>query len=108
MGEYFDELTKAVAKGVGRRQALVRLGTGLLGAAAASIGMASLGAPEAQAESKNCMDYCGTYTRLLRGQCLRVCNTCPGGRGQVCFNYESDTFSCCTSSQTCSGSGICQ
>lgn len=105
MGEVFDELTKAVAKGVGRRRALGRLGLGLVGAMAASIGMTT---PEAKAAPKRCMDCCQAYTGRLRGACLHVCNTCPGACAKLCFNSSSQTFACCASNQACNeGLGVC-
>jgi hypothetical protein len=106
MGEYFDDLTKAVAKGVGRRGALYRLGLGLVGAVAASIGMT---APEAQAGRNTCSACCGKSAVQSRTflACVRACRNCAGGCGKLCFDPVNKTYSCCSSEEECMPDGIC-
>ena len=59
MGNRFDELAKDLARGVSRREALRRLGGGLLGAAVAAVGL-GLGKASADGKGKGeaCVDCC--------------------------------------------------
>jgi hypothetical protein len=78
MAHQFDELAKALAEGVSRREALRRIGPGVVGAVLASLGMG-----RAWAQSPQCRAYCqqqraagATQAQFIA--CLQNCATQVG------------------------------
>src|SRR5436309_15376 len=58
----FDDVAKALAGGLSRRDAMKRIGGGLLGALAAAVGLGSAGAGKARGdEPATCQDYCAQF-----------------------------------------------
>jgi len=109
MGDHFDDLTKALAKGTGRRTVLRKMGAGLLGAIGLSIAAGTLGTQEAQAAPSACSQYCGKQAFVSgpsHAACLQACRSCGGGAYKLCYDYRTGTFTCCTSGQFC-GDGTC-
>jgi hypothetical protein len=76
MGNRFDELAKDLARGVSRREALRRLGGGLLGAAIAAVGL-GLGNASADGvgDGEACVDCCNAIVPRPHpfGQCVSEC-----------------------------------
>jgi hypothetical protein len=123
MSTHFDDLSKALASGVSRRDALRMLGGSLLGA-----GLLAIGRGTAKAAPSPCAILCGK-TAFTSGpahaQCLQACRECGEdvtrvcisptgavccGQGQGCFfNCNTGAPACCAESTNCPGScaGTC-
>jgi hypothetical protein len=104
MAHPFDVLAQDLAQGVSRREALRRLGGGLVGAVLVSIGLAGevWGAPRAECRSRcKALGATGKNNK----QCMDVClsSSCPSAN---CVSGPAGNVSCCGSDQTCSG-GAC-
>jgi hypothetical protein len=107
----FDDVARALAGGVSRREALRRLG-GLVGAAVGAV-FATAGAGKARgAGPNNCQDYCAQFyppprgrdTQNAYGQCVSTCNACVGDGGSPC----GPTAACCDpDTETCEN-GVCE
>jgi hypothetical protein len=110
MEHQFDELAKALAEGVSRREALRRLGGGLAGVLLAFMG---LGKAWSQSGSVDCGSYCrARFTRrsaALR-TCVHSCEDCQAGGGVMCgaSSAGGGAVTCCSggSAPTCCG-GAC-
>ena len=123
MASQFDELSKALASGVSRRELLRRVGVGLTGAA-----LASLGVKVASAAPSECAVICGKNAFIsgpLHAACLQACRECQadvtricqmGGSvvccasGSICgYNCETGRQECCQPSIACPGTcfGTC-
>jgi hypothetical protein len=102
MSHQFDELAKALAQGVPRREALRRIGTGLVGALLASVGLG-----EAWGQSgNNCTNLCRQIPPgPNRGRCLRNCQECGGDVTRVCRTAFGNTI-CCPPHYICCD-GVC-
>jgi hypothetical protein len=102
MNEQFDELAKALAQGVSRREALRRIGGGLALAL-----LASLGYRRAWAGSIDCGQFCGARfnartAKKQFGKCAVSCDDCQAGGGTPCSASPSmGTVTCCSSGQVC-------
>jgi hypothetical protein len=121
----FDELAKALAEAVPRRQALRRLGGGLAGGLLASLGLGTLGAGTAwgqpQASRPGCGHACAQYhdpgNNALFATCTEVCESCKTTGGTLCLGTEAVDCcdpgevccqgSCCGSGQVCLSNGTC-
>jgi hypothetical protein len=93
MDAKFDELAAELAKGLGRRDALRRIGTALAGVLLASIGLPS----QAQRPFPNrCGDLCNSAG--CRGQgsrlCLDACVTCFRSGGFFTAGKSCSGFTC--------------
>jgi hypothetical protein len=78
MNNKFDELTKAMAQSVTRRQALRKFGVGLVAAVATSLGIRSAtAAPVTQG-------YCAFQLGETTGLCVDPI-TCKSGSGKTCI-----------------------
>jgi hypothetical protein len=138
MDNRFDELTKSLAEGVSRREALRRLGGGLAGALLASLGLAGVAQG---ASARDCSITCSNFypPGPARAQCNQVCkkcsntnNLCPSGGGTICcesghccnsefgaiccqndtyccFDYDTRQTTCCPNTlQYCCGTACCE
>jgi hypothetical protein len=111
MENRFDELTKALAGGVSRREALRRLGGGLAGVLLASMG---LGKAWSQSGSVDCGSYCRARFapgRVALRTCVHSCEDCQAGGGIVCgaSSAGGGAVTCCsggTASTCCSGACV--
>ena len=114
MGNRFDELAKDLARGVSRREALRRLGGGLLGAAVAAVGL-GLGKATADGKGKGeaCVDCCNAITPRPHpfGDCVSACVHGQGVCGHGCIaaggSCAAGGTPCCsragTGGSTCGG-----
>ncbi len=97
MGHQFDELSKALASSVSRREVLRKVGIGLVGSMLAGIGVR-----EAAAAPSECAVLCGK-TGFTSGPahaaCLQVCRSCEADARRIC-NIGTG-FVCCPAGQTC-------
>jgi hypothetical protein len=105
MEEPFDQLSKALAEGMQRREALRRAGGLLLGAMAASLGLERF----AWGQSDYCTSLCQGLSGRKRTQCRRDCANCEGRDRQECFAGHHHALICCAAGATCCGgtSGQC-
>src|SRR4051812_38432758 len=90
---HFDEMAKALAVGLTRRQALQRVGGGLAGALLASLG---LGKAWGAGGPQTCSDYCKTTLGLTghaASQCVTNCKKCIPSGGTAC-----GADNCCSNS----------
>src|SRR5438046_840669 len=95
--DQFDELSKALANGLSRREALRRLGGGLLGAA-----LAALGLDEAKAAPIPCAEACSQHfpPGPVWAACRReACQKCNGEITRVCFGQTNAI--CCAPGSSC-------
>ena len=97
----FDEVAKALAGGLSRREALRRLGVGAMGGLAALLGLG-----KARADPPgNCEGYCAQFYPPPRGkdsqnafgQCVSQCNQCVHDGGIAC----GPTGRCCHGGAEC-------
>ncbi len=119
MAYQLDELSKALASGVSRRDVLKRIGAGLTGAV-----LASVGTRRATAAPSTCAVFCAEVTQSgpANAQCRQACRQCGndpsllcGGFGRpfiCCAPNSSCCFSqtgefCCPSGTECCGEGCC-
>jgi len=96
----FDELAKALAEGVSRREALRRIGGGLAGALFVSLGWTRVAWGDTRAA---CKSLCGGMGKNGK-QCMDVCLSCPSATS-VCGPAGAKT--CCGGGHVCI-SGTCQ
>ena len=77
MGKRFDELAKALASGVSRREAIRRFAVGALGGALAAVipGRGANAAPD------ECLASCESNTGRDLGDCLAKCHACGSAGG---------------------------
>src|SRR5688500_17413165 len=105
MAHQFDELSKALASGVPRREVLKRFGGGLVGAV-----LASLGVGQASAAPNQCAVTCSVIFAPgpARAACKQACEQCAR-RGQVfCFGFSfPPRFTCCPQGTSCCDSQCC-
>jgi hypothetical protein len=112
MDNRFDELAKALAEGVSRREALRRLGGGLLTAMLASLGLETAwgqgrgGGGGGGSSFTKCSTYCNKLPRPQRSNCNSACQQCGGNTDHLCPSTDSDKVACCSQGQTCVG-GTC-
>ena len=103
---HFDEIAKALASGLTRRQALRRVGGGLAGAMLASLGLGKAWG----ATPKNCADFCKNFVGInpgngnAYGKCVSNCAHCVNSGGIAC-----GASACCkggSTSSCCSGTCV--
>jgi hypothetical protein len=98
MANQFDEIAKALAQGVSRRE-MLRL---LTGGVFAGTALAVFGTGEAAAAPANCGTYCKRYEGTYRVSCLKACARCRGDVSRLCPGGEA--FVCCASGTSCCSS----
>jgi hypothetical protein len=76
MSSPFDELSKALARGVSRRQALKMFGAGIAGSVLALMGIER---SSALVKTESCAEFCSGFPPNQQGRCRSVCVRCPGG-----------------------------
>jgi hypothetical protein len=93
----FDEWAKDLARGVSRREALRRLGGGLVGALLASLGLErAWGAPNP------CSTFCNSLRHpAQRKNCNNACKQCGDNVQNVCASRNSDKVACCDRGACC-------
>jgi len=102
MANQFDELSKALASGVSRREALRRFGVGLAGAL-----LASAGVRKASAAPSACAVICGKNAGIsgpLHATCLQACRQCEADVTRICIGYGPfgpSQVICCPEGRTC-------
>jgi hypothetical protein len=110
MEHQFDELAKALAGGLSRREALRLVSGGLVGAA---LTLLCLGKAYGFSCVDNCIDafdrtgVCVGPTppspRALRAQCEAACRECGGDNGPICrANANTSAVICCPGRVNCS------
>jgi hypothetical protein len=108
MEHQFDELAKALAGGLSRREALRRLGGGLAVSLLATLGV---GKAWGQNGAVSCGSYCSQ--RLPpgreRGRCAASCDSCQSSGGVVCGTSVGGSVLCCSGGPTstcCNGACV--
>src|SRR5262245_7679632 len=107
MSEAFDELSKALAASISRREALRRAAGFLAASLAASLGL--VGTASAASE---CQRFCGAavapgrrYQRRL-ASCMKLCKACGRRGDQICQDVVGGVSQCCsTAFETCCSDG---
>lgn len=89
----FDELSKALASGVPRREAL-RVISGLLGGVLAAIGL-----EETRAAPPECVDICRKFQGLSQASCFRACGQCRQDVSRLCLAFTQ--VICCAPGSRC-------
>jgi Stigma-specific protein, Stig1 len=108
MEHRFDQLAKALAEGVSRREALQRMGSALAGALLASVGLGT-----AWGQSNDVRPFCGRFCREKfppgprRMSCVSACEACGGDVGRLCPSSQSDNVACCPTESAGCCDGIC-
>jgi hypothetical protein len=95
MSTTFDDVTKALGRGVSRREAL-RL---LAGAAAGGV-LGMMGLRKASAAPSSCSVFCSQFHGAAHAQCLATCKACGGPSG-VCGGPFTGGFICCANGGVC-------
>jgi hypothetical protein len=98
MSDSFDDMSKALARGVSRRRAL-----GIMGAAALGALFAGRGSDLALAanQTSDCNHYCDQYRHPDKQTCQDNCRECAGGVAAMCGTV------CCGAGTNCVSPGIC-
>jgi len=114
MENWFDKLSKDVAKAVSRREALAVIGRTFLGVTLASLGSINR-ADGASGVGDNCSSYCKqqctssdpqTGRVVLDFACLRQCiPVCKNGCG-ICQDCDLSTKTCGTCSEACTSGNL--
>jgi hypothetical protein len=111
MTHLFDELAKALAEEVSRREALRLVGGGLVGAVLTVLGLGrAYGGVDCVAYCVNRhgdSSSCGAPTppspQVVRVQCEQACRQCGGRVGRVCrANAQTSAVICCPGMVGCS------
>lgn len=100
---FFDEVTKSMAEGVPRRQAMRRVLGVVLGAVTGILGL-SQGALAGSVKSV-CNQFCVTHFNNSHdvNVCKTICQQCPSVTMLCGSNNRIDTLTCCTSGKCCGG-----
>ena len=106
MAEHFDELTKALASGVSRRDALTRFVGGLFGGLLAAVGLGKTAGAQA---AGTCPAYCRSIGLTpgggnAFGKCVSNCAKCRDAGGTEC-----GATGCCQGTDVCTNpsNGTC-
>jgi hypothetical protein len=110
----FDDMSRALASGVSRRQALRLIAGGVGGTVLASAGMG-----RARAAVNPCSVYCANFHGAAHAQCLQTCKacgsdtsrlcggpagvTCCPGPGPVTCCFGNNGVTCCPTGSSCCG-----
>src|SRR5438046_375145 len=100
MAEHFDQLTKALATGVSRRDALKRFVGGVFGGLLAAVGLGKTAGAQAPG---TCPAYCRSIGLTpgggnAFGKCVSNCAKCRDAGG-----IECGASGCCTGGDACEG-----
>jgi hypothetical protein len=100
----FDDLTRALARGTSRRQALKLLGGGLAGSLLAFLGVGEAAADDCKRNGKACKKNKQCCSgNCANGFCAPLCPPCD-----ACSTCSGGTcVSSCGSGETCDPTGIC-
>jgi hypothetical protein len=102
MNSNFDDLSKAMAEGVSRREAIWRFGVFLAGTVLACIGLGSA----AQSDPNACKTYCSRFPKgPERSHCMQVCNACPSTT--LLYGTTGFNLVCCTGPGLAFCNGVC-
>jgi hypothetical protein len=113
MEHRFDELAKALAGGLSRREALRRLGGGVAAALMSTLG---LGKAWGQIGAVACGDYCkgavgfdpkDKASKKRFAACVPSCDHCQEDGGKICGTLTNGSVICCEQTDTCCGTGCC-
>src|SRR5690349_11237197 len=102
----FDDLTRALATSMSRRQALKLLGGSILGAMFAAFGGST--AQAARPNRSYCLDICKNIAGVEdRGLCMSTCMACNLDTSYVCFSTVATglAIACCPNDQGCTNIG---
>jgi Stigma-specific protein, Stig1 len=99
----FDELARALAEGVSRREAIRRLGSGLVGAILTSLGLVRAWG---QGTANPCAQFCNQLPSFQRQNCQKACKECGGHTQNVCASSNSSQVLCCPQGTVCCN-GVC-
>lgn len=98
--DLFDDVTRAAAEGVSRRQIMRMLAGGIGGGT-----LLTFGARRAYGAGNPCVERCRPFTGRARGECMQTCNRCVAKGGHLCqggTTPEGGTgLVCCESSGDC-------
>src|SRR5438067_3276514 len=96
----FDDLSKALARGLSRREALRWIGGGIGGSL---LGMAA-STSRVSAAPNNCAVACNqpSLGGPAKASCIQACHACESG-GNLCVSPTGST--CCPSDKACCGGG---
>jgi hypothetical protein len=75
----FDDLSKALASGVSRRQALRLIAGGVGGTVLAAVGVG-----RAKAAVNPCSAFCATFHGAAHSECMQACKACGGDVTRLC------------------------
>src|SRR6266851_1429164 len=100
MESRFDEVTKVLAEGIPRREALWRLGGLFAGAVLAALGWGNK--TRADNAASECAHFCNEHFPGgdERTACKRACRKC-GGPSRLCFGPPGTVPVCCTDGLKC-------
>jgi hypothetical protein len=111
MEHWIDDLARAAAGGLSRREALRRLGAGLAGGVLAAL----LPGPARAQPSEACREFCmENLTGAARGACLArgggLCQACALDPERLCTPTDPDAptagvIRCCAANQDCGSPG---
>jgi hypothetical protein len=109
LNEPFDELAKALAQGVSRREALRRVASGVVGTLLAGWGGRKAWA---QAPESGCESYCRglvdpRQSQGAFGACVSSCEACVHQSGALCGLAAGGGVTCCTGGTPFCGGGVC-
>jgi hypothetical protein len=91
MTSTFDDMSKVLASGVSRRDALKLIG-GTVGGSA----LAALGIGRARAAVSSCAAFCANFHGAAHAQCMQTCKQCGSDPSRLCFNFgPSPSVTCC-------------
>jgi hypothetical protein len=111
MDNRFDELAKALAGGMSRREALWRLAGGFTGALLASLGLENAwGFKPKPKIDKLCKDFCKNLKhgdKEKYDKCLTDCGTCVAAGVTPCTILPGGTMICCSDQSACCGTDCC-
>jgi hypothetical protein len=87
----FDDLSKALADGVSRRQALRLIAGGLGGTVLASVGVG-----RAKAAVSPCSAFCATFHGAAHAECMQTCKECGSDVTRLCATqFPVQSVTCC-------------
>jgi hypothetical protein len=99
MRNWFDEFAKAAGKGMSRRDAVRRMGAGLLGAFATAAGATRASA--ASVYTQGCKLKCAGRAEPAFTTCVNACVSCAEGGNIVCTASNGGVVCCPGSYRTC-------
>jgi len=92
---HFDDMTRAAADGVSRRQIVRMLAGGIAGGTL----LGGFTSRTAWGAENSCVEQCSVLPRRERGACMRLCNGCRAKGGQICDG--GGFLICCQADTSC-------